>query len=218
MEGQSVTSVRGVVYDKYIIANKNKLKSRAAEKYAIKSLAKVKGIDKVISKTVKNGSHLVLLPYGSDSKGRTLLRFSYRMLLRTIFNNEEGPFILWLDAETGGIIKLLPLYDHVKAEGMGYLRDPGTGIFKTTFEVDPASGGQYSLKKQGLSNRIDYGADGDPSNDLTIPENTNGSSSSLANFDQFLINDAAESLCASGLNKGFEQVNLLDSINFTPTI
>jgi len=214
-EGQTVHSVRGTVIDKYIITNKKELSPRTAVKSVIKSLAKVKGVNKVVSKTVENGPHLILLPYGSDSAGKTILRFSYRMLLHTVFNNEDGPFIVWMDAETGDILKLVPLYDNVRAEGLGYLRDPGTGeTFKAPFDVDPASGGQYTLQKQGVSNRIDYGADGDPSNDLSIPENTNGSSSVFANFDQLPINDVAESICASGSNKGFEQVNLLASISF----
>ena len=213
-EGQSITSVRGTVIQNYIITNTKELSARTAVISAIKSLASVKGVEKVVTKKIKNGPYLILLPYGSDSEGKTLLRFSYRMLLRTVFKSEDSPFLLWLDAETGNILKLRPLYDNIKAEGKGYIRNPDIGTFDATFEVDPAVSGQYVLQKEGLSNRIDYGADGDPSNDLSIPDNTNGSSSLLANFDQLPINDVASSICAGGGNNGFEQVSLLAALDF----
>ncbi|MEK9629953.1 MAG: hypothetical protein VW455_13150 [Nitrospinota bacterium] len=213
-EGQSVTSVRGTVIQNYRINNQKNIVPQKAARMGIKALANIKGVEKVVTRKLKNGPHLLLLPYGSDSEGNTLLRFSYRMFLWTVFKTEDTPFLVWLDAETGKILKLLPIYDHVKAEGKAYIRNPDLGTFDSNFEVDPAMGGEYTLKKDGLTNRIDYGTDGDPSNDLSIPDNTNGSSSSLANFNQPPINDATTSICASGENTGFEQVSLMHALTF----
>jgi hypothetical protein len=214
-QGQNITTVRGVVFNQYIIANQIKLSSpNDATKAAIKSLSAVNGVNQVISKAPEDGPHLVLLPYGSDPTGRTILRYAYRMLLRTVIQKEDSPFFLWLDAETGKILKLNPLFNNVQAAGKAYRRDPGAGEFENIFEIDPAIGGQYILKTEGLINRLDYKGDGDPANDLSISDNSNGSSSSLANFDQAPINDSTEALCGTGSNKGFQQVNFLSSLNF----
>lgn len=214
-EGQSVTTVRGVVFNNYIITNQVKLNTqKPAIDAAIKSLSTVKGVNQVVSKTPEDGPHLVLLPYGSDPTGRTILRYSYRMILRTVFQKEDGPFMIWLDAETGKILKLNPLFNNVQAVGLSYRRDPAGGEFQNTFDVDPATGGQYILKSQGLSNPVDYQGDGDLTNDLSVSDNANGSSSTLANFNQAPINDPNEALCGTGSNKGFQQVNFLSSLNF----
>ncbi len=61
-------------------------------------------------------------------------------------------------------------------------------------------------------NRVDYLGDGDATNDVSIADNTNGSSATLANFDQAAINDETQALCASGTNKAYQQVNFFGTI------
>jgi hypothetical protein len=67
------------------------------------------------------------------------------MIMRTVVQKEDSPFLLWLDAETGKLLKLNPLFKNVQATGKAYRRDPGAGEFKNIFEIDPATGGKYIL-------------------------------------------------------------------------
>ncbi|MDJ0869857.1 MAG: hypothetical protein QNK03_27435 [Myxococcota bacterium] len=150
---------------------------------------------------------LVLLPAGDAGGGGVRLQYAWRMLLTGLYEGQVGEFLLWLDAESARILKLNPLLWDTDARGIVFNRDPGIGSISQSLEVDPASGGQYVLKLTGLVNRVDYLGDGFDALDVSIPDVGGGSSATFANFDQAPINDAAEALCASGTNKGFQQVN-----------
>lgn len=208
---QSITSVRGMLINNYSISNKVTIKAEEAGQIAMKALAQVKGVEKVTSETVEDGPYLVLLPYSADASEVTL-RYAYRMILVGVSSKQQGRFILWLDAETGEILKLEPLFRDVSAEGIVYNRDPGIGTTSSFFEVDPSAGGQYTLQLTGVMNRVDNMGDGNPANDLSITDSTNGSSATFANFDQAPVNDPAQAMCASGTNKGFQQVNFFATI------
>jgi hypothetical protein len=213
LQGQSITTVRGILFNNYSIANKIDIGLKdPAVQTAIKMLSSTDGIDRVISKDVKDGPHLLLLPFGTNAAGITQLRYSCRMILKAVSFGTEGYFLLWLDAETGNILKLHPLFDNVTATGQVYRRDPGVGTHPSYFKVDPATGGNYILKLEGLINQLDYLGDGDTSNDLSIPDNTNASTSTQANFDQAPINDSSEALCYSGSNKAFQQVQFMSTL------
>ena len=214
-EGQTVTTVRGVLFNQYTIVNSPTIdRTEPAVQAAIKALGSVDSVDKVISKWPDDGfPTTVLLPYGSNAAGITELRYAYRMTLRAVSLGQEGPFLLWLDAETGNILKLNPLFSDISAKGKTWNRDPGVGTTTSYFQVEPASGGEYTLQLSGVINRVDYLGDGDTSNDTSISDSTNGSSSTFANFDQAPINDPAEALCASGTNKDFQQVNFFGVVS-----
>ena len=213
-EGQTITTVRGVLFNRYSIVNKPTIDpSEPAVQAAIKALGAVDGVDSVTSNWPEDGPHLLLLPYGSDAAGITQLRYSYRMILRGVSLGQEGPFLLWLDAETGKLLKLVPLFSDVTAKGIVYNRDPGVGTTTSFFQVDPASGGEYTLKLTDVINRVDYLGDGDTTNDVSISDSADGSNATFANFDQAPINDAAEALCASGTNKAFQQVNFHGTVS-----
>jgi hypothetical protein len=63
-QGQNVSTIRGVVFNQYIITNQIKLSSpKDATKAAIKSISTVNGVNQVVSKAPEDGPHLVLLPY-----------------------------------------------------------------------------------------------------------------------------------------------------------
>ena len=123
---------------------------------------------------------------------------------------------MWVDAQTGAILKLETLIQDVGASGITYNRDPGVGTIPTFFDVDAASGGQYTLRLAGVMNRVDYLGNGFDAQDVSIANNTNGSTATFANFNQTPINDAAQALCSSGTNKGFQQVRI-STVRFTAT-
>ncbi len=215
-EGQTVTSVRGTVFDRYRIANRRLVSRAAAPGAAIKALGRVPGIDRVTSDRPERVPALVLLPYGTDATGTWWLRYAYRMILRAVWEGWEGPFRLWLDAETASILKLEPGFDEVSASGRVYNRDPGnaatTSTTSSSFEVDPASGGLYTLTLSGVMNRVDYQGNGYDSLDVSIGETTGGSSATFANFDQSPISNGDTALCDLGGNKAFPQAHVFSAL------
>jgi len=156
---------------------------------------------------MEDGPTLVLLPYGTDGAGIAQLRYAYRMIVRGVVSGHEGPILLWLDADNGSIIKLEALVKDVGASGVVYNRDPGVGTTTSSFQVDPSSGGNYTLALSGVADRVDFQGDGYNASDVSIPANAGGSSATFANFNQGQISNAAQALCASGTNKAFQQVN-----------
>lgn len=211
-EGQGVSSIRGVLFDQYQVVNSATLEpSAAATAVAVKALGTVEGIE-VTSRRATDGPHLVLLPVGADASGVTQMRFAYRMMLNGTFAGQEGPFLLWLDADTGDLLKLEPLFADVSATGATWDRDP-RWTTTSSFQVDAASGGEYVLKLTDVMNRVDHVGDGDPTNDTAISDSLNGSSSTFANFDQSPLDDAAQALCDSGTNTDYQQVNFFGTIH-----
>src|SRR5260370_4197600 len=133
------------------------------------------------------------------------------MIVNVTWFNQTGPFLLWQDADTGKLLKVNPLIaDAIGATGTVYNRDPGVGSTTSFFEVDPSSGGEYNLQLTGVLNRVQYVPNA--TLDVSISDSANGSSTTFANFNQTPISDAAQALCASGTNKGFQQVNFYGSL------
>jgi hypothetical protein len=211
-EKQSITSVWGSLLDRYVIENRPTLTAAGATLQGINALARAPGLERITPDPAEAKPVLVLLPYGTDASGRARLRHAYRTILRGIWLGEEGRFLLWVDAETGVLLKLDPLFNEVEARGILYHRDAGTGANPASFEVDAASDGRYTLRLSGVLNRVDYRGDGYNSLDLGIPGDANGSSATFANFDHAPINQPDLALCASGSNKAFQQVNLFATI------
>ena len=89
---------------------------------------------------------------------------------------------------------------------MGGDLDTPPAVF-TSFAVDAADNSTYTLKLTDVVNRVDYLADGYDTDDVSISDSANGSSSTLANFDQNPINDGTNAVCSSGGNVTFQQVN-----------
>ncbi|MFB9241371.1 hypothetical protein IV454_07770 [Massilia antarctica] len=207
-EGQGVTSVRGSLIHRYSIANLRPQSADGADLRAYAALSKVRGIDSVDGKRVLDGPSLVLLPYGNDSAGGVSLRYAWRMVVEAISFGRPVPFRVWSDAATGTILKMRPLVSDVTATGNVWRRDPGTGATQVrSFTVDPAVGGQYTLKLAGVVSRVDHQGDGFDAEDVSISSTLGGSSATLANFNQAPINNGASAVCASGANPRFQQVN-----------
>jgi hypothetical protein len=211
-EGQAITSVYGSVLGRYRVENQPRLTASTAIEQGARALGRIRGIQSVPQAPPLDGPYLMLLPYGTDTLGTARLRYAYRMLLRGVFAEQEGEFRVWLDADTGTILKMKSLLAPVLGNGSVYNRDPGVGTTTQAFEVDPASGGQYTLQRSGVSNRLDYRADGYDAADVSIAGSSNGSSPNAANFGQPPLNDADQALCAWGTNKGFQQVNVFATL------
>lgn len=207
-EGQSVTSVRGSLIHRYSIANAQPNSSEGAVLRAYAALAQIKGIDRVNGRRVLDGPALVLLPYGNDSAGGVSLRYAWRMVAEGTSYGRTVQFRIWSDAATGAILKMRSLVSDVAASGSVWRRDPGTGATQVrSFGVDPAAGGQYTLKLSGVASRVDHQSDGFDADDVSVPDSSGGSSATLANFNQSPINNSATAICSSGGNPKFQQVN-----------
>lgn len=209
--GQGITSIRGVLFSNYTVGNKVVIPQGDAVKRAREALSRVKGIERVPGQE-RVDTTLILLPYGNDASGGVQLRYSYRMTLQAYSFGELGPFILWLDAEDGTLLKLIPLFGDVGGVGEVYNRDPGIGTTTLGLQVDAASGGQYVLRLGGIINRVDLNEDGFNAADVSISSSAGGSSATFANFNQAPINNEAQALCGGGTNKGFQQVNFFGVI------
>ncbi|NHZ96426.1 hypothetical protein [Massilia sp. CCM 8734] len=207
-EGQGVTSVRGSLINRYSLANARPQSAEGAELRAYAALKTVRGIDSVDGRRVSDGPSLVLLPYGNDAAGGVSLRYAWRMVVEGVSFGRPVPFRVWSDAATGAILKMRPLVSDVTATGTVWRRDPGTGASQVrSFAVDPAVGGQYTLKLAGVVSRVDHQADGFDAQDVSVSSTLGGSSATLANFNQAPINNGATGICASGGNPAFQQVN-----------
>lgn len=207
-DGFGIHAVRGSLLRQYRILNQPELTSPdAVVKLALEALRNVPGIERVRDQAPEDGPHLVLLPYGTDANGLAVLRYAHRLILRAWVGGDEGPFLLWLDAQTAAILKLDPLFNHAVAEGAVWNRDPGVGTTTGSFQVDPAVGGQYTLRLSGVFERLDYRDDGYNADDVSIPDNAMGSSATFANFNQAPLNNAAQALCDAGTNPAFQQIH-----------
>lgn len=224
-EGETVTTVHGSVFNRYVVTNQVRLKPQAAIAAGLKQLVEIKGViglDK--SRRQPERSDLVLLPYGGAraTGGDEVpgLRYAYRVLLFGLVpitgtkQVERGSWLAWVDADSGQILQLIPQFAEVAAIGEIWRRDPTTPTQVTGFEVDPASGGQYTLELNdvapGVFTRIDRLGDGDFNDDeISISDAAAGSSPTLANFNQAPINDDANALCQAGGNNTYRQVNAL---------
>lgn len=207
-EGQTVTTVRGTLIHRYSIANRRPETSRGVVQAAYKSLTQVKGIEGIAGETASDGPWLVLLPYGNDANGGISLRYAWRMVIDGRSVGRRVPFLTWVDAQTFEILKMEPLVIDVGARGDAWRRDPGTDTtFSRFFQVDPATDGEYTLQLEDVTQRVDYLNDGFDSDDVAISDSANGSSATLANFDQSPINDAANAICAVDGNISFQQVH-----------
>ncbi|MGH7392953.1 MAG: hypothetical protein ACREM3_26385, partial [Candidatus Rokuibacteriota bacterium] len=224
-DGETVTTVQGSVYNRYVVTNGVKLSPEQAVAAGQEELGKLKGVTGPDpERRSPEPPELLLLPHGSarDTDGREVagLRYAYRVLLFGLVQVpstrrlERGSWMAWIDAETGRLLELTPQFDEVGAHGKAWRRDPGTPVEVRSFQVDPAVGGRYVLELNdapaSVLNRVDRRGDGNFNDgEVRISGSGDGSSSTLANFDQAPINDDASAVCPAGGNHRFRQVNAL---------
>jgi len=214
-QGQGITSLWGSVFSHYAVGNQRRLSPQDAVHRAMEEVSKLPDVECASGRPLE-GPFLVLLPYTTLPDGRTDLRYAYRMLVSINFSGQTGPALVWIDADTGKIDKFLSFLDSgVGAQGNAYNRDPGIGTATPFFQVDPSSGGQYTLQLSGFSNRPDYQGDGSAglnALDVSISDSAGGSSATFANFNQAPLNDATQALCGGGTNKGYQQVSFFSTL------
>ncbi|MGH8246634.1 MAG: hypothetical protein ACREUU_09405 [Gammaproteobacteria bacterium] len=211
-DGETITAVYGTLLNRYGITNSVKLTPDAAVEAGQAQVLKFKGIAERVPQVRRPQAVLVLLPYGTAPDGSTGLRYAYRTLLFANIAGAPGAGFLswmaWIDAGDGNLLQLAPQFDEVSAVGLTWRRDPNTPTQARSFQVDTSSGGQYTLQRSGVFNRIDrFGDSAFDDGEVSISDSMSGSSATFANFNQATINDAANAICAAGGNNTFRQVN-----------
>ena len=215
-EGETITTVSGRVLNRYKISNKVVLSATQAASDVRYRLAEIKGICCPDMREPK-GVVLILLPYGT-ADGLPGLKYAYRMRIDATWQQfARGPFLVWLDAETGKILELEPMvHADVTARGQTFHRAPDRlpATDLNNFRVNNSSGGQYILQLTDVFNRPDRLGDGNfDDGEASISDSASGSSATLANFNQATINDPSSESCSAGASTGFEQVSLFGKLS-----
>ena len=217
-DGESITTIHGTLFNRYGITNSVRLKPEHAVRVGQKHIFEIRGIDRKAQVDQRRPqTTLVLLPYGSAPDGSIGLRYAYRTLLfaRPLgWTKDWLSWMAWIDADNGSLLELAPQFDDISASGIGWRRDPNTPTQAFFFQVDPAVGGQYTLQRAGVVNRLDRLGDGAfDDEEVSIPDMSGGSSATFANFNQAPLNDSANALCAAGMNNTWRQVNAFIHLN-----
>jgi hypothetical protein len=165
-KGEKGLFVTGRVINNLTVTNVVSIGPHAVPSVAWKALTKIKGITSA-SEELVSPVELVLLPYGGtgEPESRPVVKYAYRMALVADFLGLKGTFYLWLDADRGEILQLVPTMGSAMATGKTFLRDPGslpsTGLAE--FEIDnvdnPPPDGKFVLSLSGIFKRLDR-ADG----------------------------------------------------------
>jgi MYXO-CTERM domain-containing protein len=189
--GANLSAVRGRFYDVVKTSNARKLTPEDAVK---KAVAGIKAENKYESVT-GDAAHatLVLVPYADGFK------YAWKTMITA-----DGPYEVWIDAETGAALQLLARFYYANAKGLTFNPDPNAATQEMSFEVDPASGGKYTLKMTGVIVLSNDGGDG-----TTGVVQVNDDGSGTANFNQSPINGTTiEHTNQAGYNGQFQQVNI----------
>jgi len=187
---EGFTAITGRVFDKIDIGNSRVLTAAQAKDAAEEYVQKYTKL----SEEITSEPRLVLLPYGE-----TFL-FAWKMDVYAV----EGPYRIWIDAESGKVLQLLPQFFSDDALGLVFDPDPNGGTEEKAFEVDPPSGGQYYLKQSGVLDVDNDGSDGVCSGDLTIADDGSGT----ANFNVSPINGTVvDRVGSTNYNCRFQDVN-----------
>jgi hypothetical protein len=187
----SVVSLQGRFFNDVKPANRNAMPFPAAMKRAI---VQIKNENKYENVTGDETGTMVLLPVGEGFK------YAWKSKITA-----DGPYLVWIDAETGAVLQLVPdFFFSDNAKGLVFYPDPNTGTKEMTFEVDPSSGGKYTLNLAGVLTMTNKGADG-----TTGIVTVNDDGSGTANFNVAPINGlVVERTNQKGYNGLFQQVNV----------
>ncbi len=181
----------GQLYNSVTIANTRRLDANGARNAAIRYIQQSSGI----RQGTRPAPEIVLLPYGNA------FRYAWKMDVEA----EEGPYRIWIDAENGNTLQLDPQFFPVGGQGLVFNPNPLTGTVEKTFEVNPASGGNYRLRLNGVLNVLNNGADGVSTTNLTLADDGSGT----ANFNVAPLNGATvDRTSSAGYNSRFQEVNV----------
>ena len=186
-----IASVQGKFYNTVNPTNKSSLSLKEA---ASRAMAQIRKENKLEILRASNKGEMVLLPY---SEG-------FKYVWKTEISS-DGPYQVWIDAETGKVLQLFPLFFFSdNAKGLVFNPDPFAGTKEMTFEVDAATGGVFTLTKTGYMTMANAGADGTTG---VVQVNSNGLAT--ADFNVAPINGTVvENVSQAGYNGLFQQVNV----------
>jgi len=144
-ERQGIHSAVGRVFVSYKVTNKLALPLANAVKAALTALKSLNGVTSVEDIPVK-GVSLVLLPAGEArvaDKVVPALRYAYRMPAYVVIGGGRKPVYVWIDAEEGKLLEVVPLFSGAAdAKGSTLNADPsgGTSPLPTDFKIDQPTG------------------------------------------------------------------------------
>ena len=191
-EGHGFSSLSGRVFTQIEIANRNTLDASKALEAARSHIKESSELADERGQLPKPGQ--VLLPYGKN------FRYTWKVVVQAV----EGAYEVWIDAETGRVLQLMPMFASDDARGLVFDPDPNGTTREMEFEIDAPSGGQYTLTKSGLLTVTSSGADGVCSGNVSV----SSSGSGTANFNVSPINGTTVNRTSdSGYNCQFQEVN-----------
>jgi len=185
-----IVSLHGKFYNTVNPTNKKSLSLKEA---SAKAISQIKSENKVDVVRSNNAGEIVLLPYADGFK------YAWKTEVTA-----EGAYQVWIDAESGKVLQLFPLFFFDNAKGLAFYPDPNFPTREMTFTVDAAAGGVYTLKNTGVVTLTNVGTDG-TSGIVTVPDDGSGT----ANFNVSPINGTTvERTSQAGYNGLFQQVNI----------
>jgi hypothetical protein len=162
-KGEAGLFVTGrVIDDDTFVTNVISIRPDAVLPVARKALTKIKGI-RSVSEKLLSPVELLLLPYGGTvgPKSQPVFKYAYRTVLVADFLGLNGTFYLWLDADKGEILQLVPTMGSAMATGKTFLRDPNslpsTGLAEFEIEAidNPPPNGKFVLSLSRIFKRLD---------------------------------------------------------------
>ena len=190
-QGRGFTSLSGRVFTQIQIDNARKLDEQGGARAAG---APVERFERLAEAEAAK-AEAVLLPYASS------FRHSWKAVVETA---DGGAYEVWVDAESGEVLQLLPMFSSDDGSGLVFDPDPNGATQVLDFAVDGPSGGNYKLKLASVMDISNSGADGVCSGDLTVP-----SGSGSADFNVSPINGTVVDRTGStGYNCRFQDVNV----------
>ena len=187
-----IVSIHGKFFNSVNLTNKKSLDAAGALSKAIAQIKSENKYDKINGNP--GNAALALLPYAEG--------FKYVWKTEII---ADGPYGVWIDAETGKVLQLLPHFMFSdNAKGLAFFPSPAQGTQEMSFEVDAPSGGKYKLKKTGVIVLTNSNGDG-----VTGIVEVNDDGSGTANFNVAPINGTVvERTNQVNYNGKFQQVNI----------
>jgi hypothetical protein len=199
--GEEMISLQGNFYNTVNVTNKKKLAASEALSVAIVQLGKENKYDSITGNPKQ--AVMVLLPYAEGFKNAWKTEIT-----------AEGPYEVWIDAESGKVLQLLPRFYYDNGRGLAFNPSPTEGTREMSFEVDPPSRGKYKLNLNGVLTLTNNGADG-----TTGIVEVNDDGSGTANFNVPPINGTVvERTNQTNYNGLFQQVNVFAHIYFERTL
>lgn len=188
--GSGLKTISGRIFNQVELENEPKLDEGGSVEAAFSYIERTTKPLEVL----KPGPELVIYPY--------LEHFRYAWKLAVV--TPEGAYQLWLDAASGDVLELLPLFWSDSGKGLSFNPDPSVGTREISFNLDSPSGGNYSLVETGSLDVNNRGADGVTTADLTLA--AGGATS--ANFNVNPINGTVvRCQTDAGYNSRFQEVN-----------